>query len=371
MRSLVRMGSRKRTAGAKVAAKLASVVVVVAAFATVGVLVWIFLHRKPPGPPPSEAPSVDVEVHVVNPEAEMPDTFDLHGVVEANRVVRVSAEVAGRIERIEREEGTACQAGDVLVWLNTELLQAEYDRAATQAAYDAKEYERVLALHRDGSATERQKDDARARMSVSEAGLASDRARLDRARIAAPVAGVLNQLLVEKGEYVQPGTPVAEIVDTETVKAAVEVPELDVPFLETGSAVQVFTELKGEEKNLTGTLTYISELADQETHASRIEITLDNRARLLRSGQIVRVRLTRQVLEDVVMIPLSAVIPLEEGKTVYVVEGDRARPRKVELGIIKGRKVQVLEGLQAGDRLIVAGHRFVGPGQTVNVVAEP
>ena len=118
------------------------------------------------------------------------------------------------------------------------------------------------------------------------------------------------------------------------------------------------------------TINVKSELADEHTRTSRLEITVDNRERLLRSGQIVRARLTRRVLNDVIMIPLGSVIPLERGRVVYVVEGGQAQRRLVELGFIKGRSVQILAGVEAGDLLIVAGHRFVGPGQPVTIVSD-
>jgi membrane fusion protein (multidrug efflux system) len=88
--------------------------------------------------------------------------------------------------------------------------------------------------------------------------------------------------------------------------------------------------------------------------------------RELRSGRIVRVRLTRRVLTDVIMIPLQAVIPLDEEQAVYVVANGTAQRRVVELGFMKGWQVQVRRGLSAGDRLIVSGHRFVAPGQPVS-----
>jgi membrane fusion protein (multidrug efflux system) len=186
----------------------------------------------------------------------------------------------------------------------------------------------------------------------------------------APIAGVLNRVAVEKGEYVQEGTLVAEIVDIDTAKVVVYVPERDVQYVENGAETQVFADVAGQEEALTGVITYMSELADIQTRATRLEISVENRRRLLRSGQIVRAKLTRRVLTDVIMIPLAAVIPLEDAQAVYVVEAGEAERRDVELGLIRGRRIQVLSGLEPGDRLIVLGHRFVGPGQPVQVVAE-
>jgi membrane fusion protein (multidrug efflux system) len=159
-------------------------------------------------------------------------------------------------------------------------------------------------------------------------------------------------------------------VDTDTVKVVVEVPERDIAYFTVGQKAEVLADAKGQEKSLTGAITFISKLADQRTRSTRMEITLDNKDDLLHSGQIVRARLTRQILRDVIFIPLLAVIPMEEGKTVYVVNSSQAQRREVELGVIKGDRVQVKRGLAPGDRLIIAGHRFVSPGQNVKIVLE-
>ncbi len=348
--------------------KLVPVFVVVAVAMLAGLT--LLLPPRSGEAPPTEAPPVNVEVQVVRTEPEVIDTLDLPAVVEANQVVRVAAEVPGRLERIALEEGAACKVGAPIIYLNTDLLRAEFARAQAQADYDARQFERKSNLYSDGGIAPQELDEAAAKMAVSQAAMQAAKANLDRATIVAPISGTLNDLPVEKGEYVQPGTTVAEIVDVETVKVVVYVPERDVQYLKTGSEVRVFADSKGQSNNLTGLITYIDELADERTRSTRVEVTVDNRDRLLRSGQIARVRLTRRVLEDVIMIPLLAVVPLEEGRVVYVVEEGTAQRREVELGLIRGRSIQVRSGLEVGDRLIVSGHRFVGPGQEVLVLDE-
>ncbi len=362
------MGRRSESGG--IIGRLVSILLLLAAAGGVGFLAWKWKTRPPEKLPEIENPLVNVEVEVVNPEREVADTFQVQAVVEPNRVVEVSAEVAGRIEKIELEEGVSCQAGQVILRLDTDLLRAEYERAAAQAEYDAKEYQRILSLHEGGAATAQQKDRAETQMAVTQAQLQAARTRLERATIAAPIAGVLNRIVVEQGEYVQPGTPVAEIVDIRTAKVVVPVPERDIQFFSGGETATIFADARGTERELEGAITYISELADTSTRSTRVEIAVENARGALRSGQIVRVRLTRRILRDVVMIPLAAVIPLENGKAVYVVQSDEAERRDVELGLIKGRRVQITKGLGPGDRLVVAGHRFVAPGQKVKVVKE-
>jgi len=314
-----------------------------------------------------EVPPVNVKVEVVQPIAALPDTFDLDGTVEPDRVVKVSAEVAGRIERIDAREGDPCRAGEKLVFLNTDLLFAQAQRARAQAEFDKREYDRVADLQARGVATSTELDQARTKAAASGAVYDEIKARLDRAVIVAPVDGVLNRIPVEVGEYLREGDLVAEIVDMARAKIVVNVPQRDVLHLAVG---QKETILLSEEppRTLTGKIGYISELADEKTRTTRVEIVVDNSQQLLRSGQFVGVRLTRRVLKDVILIPLEAVIPLESGREVYVVEDGKAQSRLVALGILRGRSVQVTDGLRPGDKLITTGQRYVGPGQRVNIV---
>lgn len=316
----------------------------------------------------TEAPPVNVTVLPVTPEPKLPDAFDLPAVIEPNQVVTIAAEVAGRVEWIGPREGAIVKAGDLLMRLNTDLLQAEFESIQAQAKNDQTEFERQQGLVKGGASPTRELDQAATELAISQARLEEVRARLERTRIVAPAGGVLNRLPVEQGEYVQAGTHVADIVQTDIVKVAVNVPERDIPFFAPGQTVEVLVDIKGRPQPFLGTITFISSVADERTRSTRMEIKLANPDNILRSGQIVRARLTRQILENAIMIPLLAVIPMENGYAVYVVEDSKAQRREVQIGIVRGDRVQIAQGLQPGDQLIVAGHRFVAPDQNVNVV---
>ena len=320
--------------------------------------------------PSTEAPPVNVTVMTVIAEPQVADAFDLPAVVEPNRIITVSAEVAGRIERIPPKKGSAVRAGDLLIQLNADFVRPAFEIAKAQVKRDQIEFDRMASLVKDDATPQRDLDNATAQLATSKAQLEEVSARLNRTRIPAPTGGVLNDLLVEEGEYVDIGTPVAEVVEIDTVKVVVEVPERDIAFFAVGQEARIFVDVKGQQISLVGTITFISKLADQRTRSTRMEITLENKERLLRSGQIVLVRLTRRILKDAILVPLLAVIPMEDSKAVYVVNTTEAQRREVELGFIKGERVQVKRGLEPGDRLIIAGHRFIAPGQKVNVVSE-
>ena len=348
--------------------KIIKVVIVLIAIALLAVVMKI--PKRERTAPPSEVALVNVTVMPVIAQPQLSDSFDLPAAIEPNRIVTVSAEVEGRIEHIPCKEGDPVKAGDLIIQINDDLIRPLFEVAQEQVKRDKIEFKRMDNLVKDNATSQRDLDDARTKLAISEANLDEVSARLQRTRIISPITGRLNEIIVEDGEYVNVGAPVVQIVDNDTVKVVVDIPERDISFFSIGQEAQVVVNVKGQDITMTGEISFISELADNQTRSTRTEISLDNRKRLLRSGQIVLVRLTRRVIDNAIMIPLLAVIPMEDSKAVYVVNSEEAQRREVELGFIKGDYVHVKSGLKPGDRLIIAGHRFVAPGQKVNVVSE-
>jgi membrane fusion protein (multidrug efflux system) len=375
---------RKADEGASYLRWVIPIVLVVAA--GVGVLAVARLQPEVEALEPPKPVVVNVKTWKVEALPELADTFDASAIVEPNKVVAVAAEVSAQIEQIARresdvvwrgrtfvagsvlEEGQVVREGDPLVHLNTDLLQARYDRALAQHEYDEREYRRISGLLERGTTSKTELEDARTRRDIAKALLDEAARELDRATIRAPLDGILNRLPMEVGEFASPGSVVAEIVEIDRAKVVVDIPERDVHYVAVGQRAEVIVRAP-DERTLMGEITYLSELADERTRTTRTEITVDNRDHQLRCGQIVTARLTRRILKDVIMIPLGSVIPLEIGRVVYVVDDEgKAARRTVELGLIRGRDVQVLGGLDVGEQLIVVGHRYVGPGQPVSVV---
>ena len=316
------------------------------------------------------APAQVVAVEEIAPIDQLFDVISLPGVTEPNRVVNVASEVAGRVEAVLVEENqfVSCAGeGCVLVRLNTDLLQADYDRNKSEAEFNQRDYERLADAFRQGVATQTEVDQARMRAESYKALMASSAAQLERSTIMAPIDGIVNDLPVEEGEYLQPGTPVAEIVDLDVVKVAVEMPERDVSFLSLGDEVTVTAAWRGDEQTFVGTVTYISQVADPSTFTSRVDVSVPNPDRQLRTGQIVNIRVTRRIIDNAILVPLLAVIPRENDYIVYIANDSHAHRRVVELGLIRGQEVQIVSGLQVGDRLIIAGQRYVSDGQAIRI----
>jgi membrane fusion protein (multidrug efflux system) len=308
---------------------------------------------------------VNVEVLPVEVIPVMADTLELPGHLEPNRSTEVPVEQAGSIQEILCKEGQHVEVGDTLLRLDKTLLAAEYDRAEAQAVLDRQTLNRTVELVERGVLNRSQLEEAQARSIVSNAVLKLAQTNLERTTLRSPASGLLNDLLKEEGEYVSPGDAVAQIVQIDTLKAVLEIPERDIRYVKPGTPIEVSVDsLDGLQ--LKGRVTFVSGVADALTRTTRVEVSLSNRRGVLHSGMIVRARIPRRQLRNVIMIPLAAVVPLEDGRAVYLLSGDRAERREVVLGMTKGSQVQVTEGLVPGEFLIVSGHRQVGPGQIVN-----
>ena len=184
---------------------------------------------------------------------------------------------------------------------------------------------------------------------------------------------VISIAVIGPFEIVQPGTICAEVVDNETVKIVVNISERDISYFRVGQEQKIFVDRNGQAISLSGRITYISAEAEPLAHTTRMEISIPNTDREFHSGQFVTVRLKRQDIKNAIMVPLDAIIPLEDGYMVYVVEDGKAQPREdiqIDILSIKGKQIRVVSGLTGGEQLIVQGNRMCGPGQDVRVISE-
>ena len=346
------------------------------------ILLGLFLPGRPRNSRASLSAPVPVSVEVVRSIAKMADTFDLDGDVEPHHAVAVSAEVAGRIERYGKytgangqprqlREGDRVLKGAPLVYLNKDLIQAEHDRDEASYTFDLADKGRVQRAFDRNVATKTELESAKTKVAVSKARLDLAKARLKRTTIYAPISGIVNELPMDVGEYAQEGHRCAEIVDDTKVKVVVHVPERDIGYMKLGGEAEI-SGRPGETLQLTGTISYISRLADPAARTTRVEILVENPDGALHSRKVLTVRLKRRDLSNVIMIPLAAAIPGERLHTVYVVDNGKAQPRTVALDtrMIKERRILIdpRDGLKAGDLLIVEGQYRCGPGQPVRIV---
>jgi membrane fusion protein, multidrug efflux system len=209
----------------------------------------------------------------------------------------------------------------------------------------------------------------------ADAAAASERmlaARLDRTVVRASIDGVLDDRFVEVGAMVGPGSPVARIIDSDTLKVTAGVPERYAGEFRPGAAATIIFENTGGGE-YAGTIRFVGAAVNEQNRTFPVEVRLPNADGTLKPGMVARMRLPRAALSDALLVPREAVLRTEDGYIVFVVREEAgrlvARSTPVVTGPGAGNRVVIAAGLQPGERVISVGQQQVTSGDIVQIVS--
>jgi len=161
--------------------------------------------------------------------------------------------------------------------------------------------------------------------------------------------------------------PIAEILQMDKVKVLVGIPESDVHDVGSVENFDITFDALNQ-KHFTASRFFLSKASDAQARLYRLELALDNPDGEILPDMFARVDIVKNQVDNALAVPLYSIITLNNEKTVYVLEGDVAKARKVATGIQEGWRIQITEGLAEDEAVIVVGHRRVSDGQRVNVI---
>ncbi len=296
---------------------------------------------------------------------QLDEFFEISGPLQPLRGTSVSAEESGTVAAIPHNKGEYVAEGDVLVELDRSLLAVQVANA--EAGLELAEYnaDKTRRLHEADKASRIQSLTAETQARQARAGLRSARLRYDRAAVKAPFAGLVSDRYVEPGQLASPGQPVARVVDPYVLKLVGALTEREVAWLREGALATL--QLDGSEQPVPGRVAWLAFEANPITGKFTVEVHVDNASLALRPGVIGRATIHKRTHAGVLVVPRDAVIEGSMGQTVYVVAGNRAQLRTIELGDDQGLMVIVAAGLQSGDQVVVRGHRDLIDGALVQV----
>ena len=313
-----------------------------------------------------QTPEINVVALKLSP-TPIQDRINLPGIVEPWLKYNIVAEARGKVVRKNMDKGRPVTAGEVIAVLDS----ADYEIAlqSAKASYDTAlaSRNRIEKLYKEQLASRSQFDDITAQMEVYKAQMDSASLNLSRCTIVSPISGRINALYIEEGKYVKVSDPIAEILQMDKVKVMVGIPESDVHAVGSVDAFDItFDALNG--KSFTASRFFLSQASDAQARLYRLELALDNPDGEILPDMFARVDIVKNQVADAMAVPLYSIITLNDEKTVYVLEGDVAKARKVATGIQEGWRIQITDGLAPDDAVIVVGHRRVSDGQRVNVI---
>lgn len=290
------------------------------------------------------------------------------GTLLSNESVVIRPEIAGRITDIHFEEGVRVERGAPLFSLDDTIYQAELAEIQARMQLAENNYDRVRELYKKSAATGRQRDEAVSELAVSKASMKLAEARLAKTRISAPFAGIVGLRTVSVGDYVNPGQDLVKLENIQPIKVDFRVAERFLPALRVGQTIEITVDAFGG-RGFVGVVYAIDPQVDPEGRSIIMRARIPNADRLLRPGLFARVSLIIEDKPQALTIPEQAIVPRGEDQYVFVIDADKVRFTKVVTGIRREGRVEILQGLAAGDTVVTAGQLKLRDGVDVKVVA--
>lgn len=313
-----------------------------------------------------DRPAVNVVVLDLVPMT-IQDRISLPGIIEPWVKLEILSEVLGKVTKKAIEDGVAVKKGDIVA--TVDFRDYENSLKSAKASYNVAlaDFKRIEKLYKEQLSTRSKFDNALAQVENYQAVMDNAALNLDRCKIRAPLSGIANRIFIEKGQYLHIGDPVAEILQIDRVKVKVGIPESDVDAVRSLTDFDVTIDaLDG--KTFKGKKHFLSSTADSMARLYNLDLVLKNKNRQILPDMFTRVEIVKKEIQKGISVPLYAVISRGKDHIVYVINDDRAHSRKVELGLLEGWRVEIKKGLEAGEKVIVVGHRSVNDDERVNVV---
>ena len=321
---------------------------------------------------PKDKPLPAVRVETVAPQP-LSRTAALTGAVVPTRTARLASPGEGPVEACSKNscmvrEGDRVEKGQVLIQISRNKSAQAQLAAATQALKEQEtELQRITQLVQGGAVPGAQLDAARSKFENARAQLAKAEESAGDYLIEAPWSGVVSKVFVTEGDYVAPRAPLIEIFDPASLVVQFAVPESQCTEVQERLPVQVQLDAHPG-KSFQGTISRIYPLLDERTRTRTVEATLTEAVDLI-PGMFARIQVLMARIPDALTVPSYCLVASPGGGyAAFVFQDDKAVRCELATGLEVDGRVQILSGLRAGDRVIVAGQEKLKNGTRVKVL---
>jgi len=284
------------------------------------------------------------------------ETLALTGRLQAppGGAALLAAPAAGVVRAVRAQVGDRVARGAVVIELEVPELAAEAAQKAAAAAQAEREAARQQQLLSDGITSARQAEEAAASARQATAAAAAARDLLARTRVTSPLTGQMQEVMVQRGERVDAGRTLAQVVAADTLDLVVPVPAPDLARLRTGLPADVLQD--GDTVVAHGWLAALAPDVDTLTNAGEAVVRVPNRPGRLHPGASATARIRLGVRHDVLVAPDSALVLAGDSTVVFVVGPDSvAHARAVVRGLRADGRTEIRGEVRAGDRVVTTG----------------
>ncbi len=309
---------------------------------------------------------VNVRIEIVKPQ-QMADYIEVAGTVKAFEDANMSPEEGGVVKTWITTKGQRVKKGDLVVVLKDEMLKAGWDAARAQYKMAELNVNMQQKVYEEKGISDLQFKNFQYTRDAAKANADLMKARWEHTQLRSPINGVVDNTIPNVGDFAPPGMPIARIVNMSVVKIQAEVPEMYSGSVPMGiPAIITFDALPGD--TMRAKVTFVGSTVSAMNRTLAIEIVTPNHLPRLKPEMVAKVRLVRETRANAVLVSENLVQLVDRDRyVVYVENGGKADERRLKLGGRQGIKLEVLEGLNVGDHLIVSGEQKLINGSPVIV----
>ncbi len=314
----------------------------------------------------SAAPQKTIQAVVFEvQQTSVPIRVEVTGQVAPIFQATLSSRIQGTIDTLLVREGSKVSKGQLLIQLDSRDLQADLARANAEVDNAKAHLDRMNQLYAQDAVSKQEMENATRGNSVADANRRTVEAQLSYTMVRAPFNGIITEKKVEAGELASPGQPLLKMEDPLHLRLEATVAEGDLKSVSRGNNIPVVIDALGGQA-LAGLVSQILPAGDPHTHTFMVKVDLP-RTVGLKTGMFGRFQLDTGATQTM-LIPSTAVVERGELTSLFVVGEDRiARLRWVKIGRHFEKDVEILSGVNVGERVLVGGHQGVD-GVTVEIV---
>ena len=276
-----------------------------------------------------------------------------NGTLTSATEIKIYNQEEGAIMAMPFFEGDRVNKGDILARLDDKILRAELVRAEARLRKAKLDLERIRNLYKKKLSSDEALNSSETELAIAQAEVEMLSTRLGYTEITAPISGIISKRLSEPGNIAERYTHLLTISDHSALITEVNVSELLVSHLKQGDVVKVTIDALGSNA-YTGKISRIHPNLDPLTRRGTVEVSLDPVPAGARPGQLCRVEFNTRTAERLIM-PFRALRRDIDGEYVFTVDNARAARSRVDSGLRIGEQVEILAGLEAGQRIVTKG----------------
>jgi len=294
---------------------------------------------------------------------------EVQGTVDARQSIEVTAESMGVVRNIKVKEGQKVSKGQILAELDQTVLLQSIEEIKGQLDFAKQLYTKQSNLWKQNIGSEVQYLNAKNQKESLERRLSTIESQLDMTRIKAPVSGTVDQVYLKLGQSTAMGMPAVRVVNFNDLRVITDLSESYVSRVREGASVDM--EFKDLNLSAQGRIAYVARSISALNRTFRAEVPLNNREGLYRPNMIVGMKINDYSTNKAIKIPVNLLQNSDEGTFVMVVRGEGTALKASRVSVTPGRsngiETEILQGLQAGDRIITTGYNDLNDGQAITL----